>query len=106
MNTTSTAAMKFSVGGCHIAGEGCRSSAAVLCRPAWLHARRRLFAERRVPRRAAHSTGYPTVLAKLGVAGLGGGGGETKDRDQKAARVGPPENKTPPGLSSHPFFSP
>ena len=23
--------------GCHIAGEGCQSSAAVLCRPGWLH---------------------------------------------------------------------
>src|SRR3989442_1733210 len=41
----------------HAAGERCRASAAVLCRSGRLHARRRLFAERRVPRRAAHSAG-------------------------------------------------
>src|SRR5712692_4372086 len=41
----------------HAACERCRASAAVLCRSARLHARRRLFAERRVPRRTAHSTG-------------------------------------------------
>ena len=36
----------------HAAGEQRRASAAVLCRSGRLHARRRLFAKRRVPRRA------------------------------------------------------
>src|SRR5882724_2017807 len=41
----------------HGAGERCRASAAVLCGSGRLHARCRLFTERRVPRPAAHSAG-------------------------------------------------
>ena len=41
----------------HAAGERYRSSTAILCRSGRLHDRRRRFAERRIPRRAAHSVG-------------------------------------------------
>jgi hypothetical protein len=48
MNITSINGREALSGGDHVAGERCRTSAAVLCRPGRLHARRRLFAERRV----------------------------------------------------------
>jgi hypothetical protein len=57
MNTTCIAAVKLSVEVITLSVRDVER-AAVLGRPGRLHARRRLFAERRVPRRATHSAGF------------------------------------------------